>query len=340
MTTVHTGRPTQGQFEHAALIVDSDDTLDRRLVPILRNHVADAEPVLIVVSPHTERVLRDRLQGDAEALEWGASDAFYHRLGLTFEGFRRYLRRQHAEGRRVHVIAEPNVCTELDAPVDRVAAYLSYEALCNDAYAAYGCPVTCIWDSREHPTLVIEGVRSIHDHEITEQGRQPSTAFIPADDYLAARAHVTMPPAPAIVDADFTISSLHELAACRSVVRDWASSHGFFALATAEITTATSGVVDNGLQHGRPPVRLRAWHHGKTLAIQVDDHGGRPIPPDAGYRPPGHPAHGAGLWIARQLADVLLTNTNGRHTAVRMYFPYDATHWNSDDGAGFSADHS
>lgn len=332
--SVYTGRPAQGQFEHAALIVESDDTLGRLLVPILRNHVAAGESVLVVVSPHTERVLRDWLQGDAEAIEWGASDAFYQRLGLTFEGFRRYLERQHAEGRTVHVIAEPNVRTELAAPVDRVAAYLNYEALCNDVYAAYGCPVTCIWDSREHPTLVIEGVRSIHAQEITEQGLRPNATFVPAADYLAARADVVMPPAPDVVDADFTVSSVHDLASCRSAVRDWASCHGFSTLATSEITTATSEVLDNGLQHGRPPVRLRAWHHHKTLVIQVDDHGGRPIPPDAGYRPREHPAHGTGLWIARQLADVLLTNTSGGLTAVRMYFPYDATHRSRDDEAG------
>jgi hypothetical protein len=67
---------------------------------------------------------------------------------------------------------------------------------------------------------------------------------------------------------------------------------------------------------------------------------GAPSRPTPGTDHPATPGHGAGLWIARQLADVLLTSTNERQTAVRMYFPYDATHWNLDDEAGFSAGHS
>lgn len=51
------------QFTHDALTIDSDRTLDRLLVPLLRAHVAAGQPVLMVVSPHTEWVLRDRLQG-------------------------------------------------------------------------------------------------------------------------------------------------------------------------------------------------------------------------------------------------------------------------------------
>lgn len=329
----HAEQPTQAQFTHAALIIDSDDTLDRLLVPLLRTHVAAGEPVLMVVSPHTEQVVRARLQREAENLEWGAAGAFYQRLGLTFEGFRRYLQDQHAQGRLVHVIAEPDVPTELDAAVDRVAAYLSYEALCNEAYAAYGCPVTCLWDSRQHPTLVIESVRSIHDHEITEHGPQPNLTFIPTADYLAARSHVAMPPVPDTLDLNFALSSPHDLAFCRSTVAEWARSHSYSAEASIQITTATNEILTNGLQHGLPPVQLRAWHHRKTLVIQVDDPGGRPIPPDAGYRSPGHPAHHLGLWIARQLADVLLTRTTPGRTSVRMYFPYDITHWDLHDEA-------
>lgn len=324
--TIRASRITHGRFQHAALIIDSDDTLTRLLTPLLRGHVAAGEPVLMVVSPHTEWVLREALNGTADALEWGAPGTFYQRLGLAYEGFRRYLQRQHAQGRSVHVIAEPDVPTELDAPVDRVAAYLSYEAACNENYAAYGCPVTCIWDSRQHPTLVIEDVRSIHDHEITEHGRQPNSTFVPVSDYLGARAQVAMPPAPDLADADYSLSSLHELAFCRSAVTEWALSHGYSAEASSQVTAATSEIVANGLQHGQPPVRLRAWHQHKTLVIQVDDHGGRPIPPDSGYRPPGHPAHSQGLWLARQLADVLLTHTTPGQTSVRMYFPYDLTH--------------
>jgi anti-sigma regulatory factor (Ser/Thr protein kinase) len=295
-------------------------------VPVLRHHAGTGEPALVIVGPHTEHILRNRLGSTADAVEWGRTDAFYQRLGFAFETFRRYLRRQHARGRSVHVIAEPDIPTDLEAPVDRVAAYLPYEASCNDAYAGYGCPVTCIWDSRRHPTLVIEGVRSIHDHELTEEGKRRNTSFIPTHDYLSGRADVAMPPAPVDADLDFTVSDLDHLGECRAAIGGWATRHGFTEDATGQVKVATTEALTNGLQHGRPPVRLRAWHHDTTLVTQVDDHGARPIPPHAGYRPPVHTSSRVGLWVARQFADVVLTRTTTHLTTVRLYFPHALTH--------------
>jgi anti-sigma regulatory factor (Ser/Thr protein kinase) len=315
-----------GGFAHAALIVDSDRTIERTLVPLLLDHLAAREPVLMVVGAHTERAVRSFMGQRADALEWATTDTFYQRLGFTYEGFRRYLADQHARGRRVHLIAEPDMVTDLTAPIDRVAAYLVYESMCNEALAAYGCPVTCLWDSRRHPTLVIEGVRSIHDHELTEDGPQASASFIPPASYLAGRADVTMPALPSIVDVELVISATDELASARLAVEAWASGHGFSEVARKQVMAAANEVLTNGLQHGRPPVRLRCWHYGRTLIVHVEDHGAQPIPADAGYRAPGHPSQGMGLWTARQFADVLISHTDDRRTSVRMYFPFVVTH--------------
>jgi anti-sigma regulatory factor (Ser/Thr protein kinase) len=319
------------RFDHAALIVESDDTLDRLLLPVLRRHITTREPVLLVVGEHTERTLRAGLGADADALDWAHADAFYLRLGFAFDRFRRFLRRQYDDGRSVHLIAEPDIATDLDAPVDRVAAYLPYEAMCNATYAGFGCPVTCIWDSRRHPTLVIEGVRSIHDHELTEQGRLANRTFIPAPDYLAGRAQVVMPPPPPEIEGDLTLLSVHDLAGGRAVVQNWATTRGFATGAAEQVTTAVNEVLTNGLVHGRPPVRLLLWRHGNTLVVHVEDTGGGAIPPDAGYQPPAGPAPGMGLWITRQFADVVLTRTTPDLTAVRMYFPHALTHRDPDD---------
>jgi anti-sigma regulatory factor (Ser/Thr protein kinase) len=313
-------------FAHAALIVDSDRTIERTLVPLLLDHLASRVPVLLVVAPHTEQAVRYYLGARSDALEWAPTEAFYQRLGFTYERFRRYLADQQARGRGVHVIAEPDVITDLTAPVDRVAAYLSYESMCNVALAGYGCAVTCLWDSRRHPTLVIEDVRSIHDHELTEDGPVASASFVPPELYLAGRAQVAMPEPPSIVDLELVISVVSELGSARWAVETWAAGHGFADAARKQVVAATHEVLTNGLQHGAPPVRLRCWHHGRTLVVHVEDRGARPIPADAGYRAPVHPSRGMGLWTARQFADVLIAHTETRRTAVRLYFPFVVTH--------------
>jgi anti-sigma regulatory factor (Ser/Thr protein kinase) len=307
-------------FAHAALIVDSDETIERTLVPLLRGSLASREPVLMVVGAHTEKAVRRVLGEHADGLEWASQSTFYQRLGFTYEGFRRYLATQHARGRRVLLIAEPDMHTDLTEPVDRVAAYLGYESMCNEALAGYGCPVVCLWDSRRHPTLVIEGVRSIHDYELTEDGPRVNPSFIPPASYLAGRAAVAMSPAPSHVDVELVVSVVSELGSARWAVETWAAGHGFTDVARKQVASAAGEVLMNGLEHGAPPVRLRCWHHGRTLVVDIEDRGGRPIPADAGYRAPGHPSQGMGLWTARQFADVLISHTDERRTAVRMYF--------------------
>jgi len=81
-------------------------------------------------------------------------------------------------------------------------------------------------------------------------------------------------------------------------------------------------VASNGLVHGAPPVRVRGWHFASALVVQIDDAGGRAVPSTAGYYPPTmRPGSGRGLWLARQLADVVTAYTGSSVTSVRLHFP-------------------
>ncbi|HEX7744363.1 MAG TPA: sensor histidine kinase [Micromonosporaceae bacterium] len=328
MSPYRSGRRLLHDFAHAALIVDSDETLVSGLVPLLRRSLDNREPVLMVVGKQAERVVRRELGELSDRLEWKDQSAFYQRLGSAYEGFRRYLAEQHAAGRRVHVVAEPDVATESGpVPVDRVTAYLSYEAMCNEAYAEYGCPVTCLWDSRRHPALVIEGVRSVHSQELTAAGKIRNPGYVTPQDYLVARSDVPLEPPPPTVDVDRQFTNAGQLALLRAAVQTWAEDRSFAAAATDDVVLAVTEVATNGLVHGAPPVRVRAWHHADILIVQVDDSRGRRLPPAAGYRRPSlGPEGGRGLWLARQLADTVTAHTGNGCTSVRLHFPYDVTH--------------
>jgi hypothetical protein len=325
-TNDHSG----GRFDHRALIVDADDTIQRLLVPRLHRKIAAHEAVLMVVGADTAAIIRDRLGRDADALHWAPMDGFYQRLGFTYSKFLRYLREQHSRQQVVNVIAEPDTVTDPQAPVDRAVAYLGYEAMTNDMYAGYGCPITCIWHSHRHSAPIIDEVRKVHQQELSARGVVRNPGYLGPDDYLSQRAKATMTATPPVSDIDITVWHLDEMAACRAAVAGWAARHHFVPTAVRQVVAATSEVVANGLRHGRPPVRARAWSQNTTLIVHVDDPGGLSIPAQAGYRPPVGPADSAGLWVARQLADVLITHTSSGRTAVRMYFPYAVTHRNLD----------
>jgi anti-sigma regulatory factor (Ser/Thr protein kinase) len=315
-----------GRLDHYALIVDDDDTIGRVLVPQLRRRIAANEDVLMVVGAQTIDVVRERLGPDADTLMWAPADRFYQRLGFTYARFLRYLRDQHSQQRVVHLITEPDLVTVPESPVDRAAAYLGYEAVANGIFSSYGCPITCIWHCDQRTTAMIEEVRRVHPREWTAQGAVDNPEFAGLGENPVPPAQPPMTPAPAVTDIDVTVVSAHELAACRAAVARWAELNHFLPDAIRQVVAAVSEVVANGVRHGRPPVRLRGWNEDATLIVHVDDHGGVPIPAEAGYRPPTTPVHSAGLWIARQLADVLLTRSEKGLTSVRMYFPYAVTH--------------
>lgn len=309
--------PGADTFFHTALVLDAARTVETVLLPQLRRLLDAGEPVFMVVSDHTAAVVRRSLGAAGGALQWGDSAGMYQRLGFTYEGFRRHLAAEHADGRRVHVIAEPDLTAGGDDTTpSRAVEYLAYESICNDTYAPYGCPVTCLWDSRRHPPELIDQVRKVHDHELTEDGPIPSPAYVPPGDYLAGRDAAPLDDVPDSA-RDLRLGDAAELGRLRAVLRSSAGRGPFTDQAVDDIVVAATEVAANGLVHGAAPVRVRFWRHGDTFVVQADDRGGYPVPPDAGYRPPGPSAGpgGRGLWLARQLADTVSTHTSPGHTS-------------------------
>ncbi|WP_229068785.1 ATP-binding protein [Actinoplanes sp. DH11] len=318
--------PRPSPFVHTAFVVDADGDLSM-LVSDLRRSVALYDEVLVVVGDHTRSVLTDQGGDVAAAVRWDDVGKHYQRLGFAYESFRRYLADAHRARRRVHVVAEPDLVTGVDAALraDRAAAYLAYEAMCNHTYALGGAAVTCVWDSRYHPESVLRDVRTTHSHELTPAGRVPSSHYLPPERYLADHRDTVMRPPPAHVDHDITVAEVAGLTDLRSTVSGWALGHRFAGEALDDLMVAVIEVATNGLRHGGPPVRVRAWHHHDTLVVQCDDAGAGPIPVLAGYLRPdplAAVAGGRGLWLARQLADVVTVDCVPGRTSVRLHFPH------------------
>jgi hypothetical protein len=66
---------------------------------------------------------------------------------------------------------------------------------------------------------------------------------------------------------------------------------------------------------------VRAWTADQRARVQVHDRGLTPIPATAGYHRPPQEANRDGLWIARQLADVVTTHTDRGGTTITLDFP-------------------
>ena len=327
MTVDQAAEQRISEFAHSALIISADLDLPSVLGPQLHRSAGIYDEVLLVVGARTRAALaRSVADVPRGVLSWGDPASFYQRLGSAYEAFRRYLAAQHQGGRRVHVIAEPDLISTVapELRADRALAYLAYEAVCNDTYSIGRSAVTCIWDRRDYEDNVIDAVRATHAYELTRTGPVLSPHYLPPERYLAERQDAPLRPTPSHVDRDVTLGKVAELSALRSTVGAWAVEHGFAEEATEDVVVAVIEVATNGLRHGGAPVRIRAWHHDDTLLVQCDDAGNQPIPANAGYyRPNPHAAAagGCGLWLVRQLADVVIVSTAPGRTTVRLHFP-------------------
>jgi anti-sigma regulatory factor (Ser/Thr protein kinase) len=92
-----------------------------------------------------------------------------------------------------------------------------------------------------------------------------------------------------------------------------------FADRAPDLVLAVDELIANATRHGAPPVDVEAWSDGR-LVIEVRDRGsGFRAEGALPSRPPDTTAHGGrGLWIVRQLADLVEVFTGPEGTRVRM----------------------
>jgi anti-sigma regulatory factor (Ser/Thr protein kinase) len=109
-----------------------------------------------------------------------------------------------------------------------------------------------------------------------------------------------------------------EIAEVRAAVRDMAERGGF-SDREGDLVLALDEVVANAQEHGRPPIEVSCWVDGR-IVVEVTDVGGgfdrarvwETHPPEP-YGP-----RGRGLWITRQLTDLVSILSGERGTTVRI----------------------
>jgi anti-sigma regulatory factor (Ser/Thr protein kinase) len=316
MTCAERAAGGDGDALHALLLYDSEEGLRVHALPYLREGLDRGEEVMAVVSPGAQRVLRAALGDDARRVRWQAGDVSYRRLGEMFEGFRRFLAEQRAAGVAMRLLAENDTV----GTAERMAAYLRFEAMANEVYRPYGYRWACLYDTRSHSAETLRQVRQVHPRLLHHGGREIRNGdYIEPASYVARAGPLPRPPTAVQLDAVVTVPG--QLVVFRRQLRRWAEMLAGSDDAQA-ILIAVGEAVTNALEHGVPPVRVRAWTADGLVRVHVHDRGSRTIPATAGYqRPSPQLDRGYGLWIIRQLADVVTTYCDGSGTTIALDFP-------------------
>jgi anti-sigma regulatory factor (Ser/Thr protein kinase) len=109
-----------------------------------------------------------------------------------------------------------------------------------------------------------------------------------------------------------------DLSRVRALVLDRARAAGLSEGRANDLVLAVSEVAANTLRHTRSPGTLTMWHDLDEVVAEIHDEGVI-TDPLAGHRRPAPDASGGhGLWLVRQVCDLVELTSDCNGTTVRM----------------------
>ena len=306
---------------HAAAFYDSDEDLRTRALSFLRAGLDGGEAVVAVVSQRAEKIVSSALGDDAARIRWGLPGLSYQHLGRMSEAFRSYLAGRRAAGAKTRLLPEG----DLDGGplgTSRRAAYLRAEAAATQLFGGYGFPWICLYDRRRYPPELLADVARVHPQVVEAEGLVTGNAeYVEPAAYLSAHPG-PVSPVPAGVALEMKLTEVGDLAVARHRVGDAARTLGLTMADSRMAEVAAGEVLANAFRHGIMPGQVRVWGGDGAVTVRVDSGGPGDAVATAGFHPPDlDVGEGAGLWVARQLADVVAVETRPDGTIVELQFP-------------------
>jgi anti-sigma regulatory factor (Ser/Thr protein kinase) len=110
-----------------------------------------------------------------------------------------------------------------------------------------------------------------------------------------------------------------DLSRVRALVLERATAAGLSAGRASDLVLAVSEVAANTLRHTTSPGTLTMWHDRDEVVCEIHDEGVI-TDPLAGHRRPAPDASGGhGLWLVRQVCDLVELTSDSTGTTVRMH---------------------
>lgn len=309
-----TGTPPHGaaQLLHAAGFHSSPAHLVGQLVPLAQAAIGRGEAVALALAPETEAALRDAL-GAVDGLHalGPAADAGSGQTVAVARG--RELRELTRTAGPVTVLGEHR--SDLDGPDG--SFWTEFDAAVNVAMAELPVRMTCFFPEMPLHQCVLDGAHDNHPHLLVRGELRPNPRHRTPRDVLTA--HPVAP--PLLLGApDLTLAfQSWQLQDVRRAVRGVAGAAGFTDDRTEDVVLAVNEVATNAVEHGGPPAELHLWATGGGLVCEVHDTGTLADPLPGMVSPHPSEPRGRGLWISRQVCDLLHVWSDDHGTHVRVH---------------------
>jgi anti-sigma regulatory factor (Ser/Thr protein kinase) len=299
---------------HQALIYDSKDEFLSATLPFVRDGIESSEPVLVVTKQENAEPLRAALGADAGAIDFRDAEAWYSAAPRTVRAYRQYVA-EHANGKHVRVVGEP--VWEGRSPA-AVREWVRYEALVNLAFAEAPAWIVCPYDSSEVPAEIVR--RALQTHPALADETENRDYLDPVSLCAILDSAELEAPGEPHFELEFTDS----VAGVRTLVTAEAAAAGVHWERLPELVLAVNEIAGNAIRHGGGTGRIRTWTEAGSFVCEVSDSGPGIDDPLHGYLEPlGGEAEAGGLWVSRQLAELLEVRADSSGTTVRIHTALD-----------------
>jgi anti-sigma regulatory factor (Ser/Thr protein kinase) len=110
-----------------------------------------------------------------------------------------------------------------------------------------------------------------------------------------------------------------DLSQVRALVLKQAREAGLAEGRATDLVLAVSEVAANTLRHTHSSGTLAIWHNADEVVCEIHDQGLITDPQVGRHRPPPDATGGHGLWIVRQVCDLVELTSDQEGTTVRMH---------------------
>lgn len=301
---------TGPSLRHQALIYRDAQQFLAAVLPFITEGLGRGEPVLAVTTETNSGLLRHELGRAADDVQFVEPARWYTAPGRTLAACHRYVQERRPGQERVRVVGEP-VWTGW-SPLE-TAGWKRFEASLNVALAAAPAWMICSYDQRQLSPEVLADARRTHP---LLSGSDSNAEYLDPQGFCS-RWEMHLPPAP---EGRYAAQNFDgDPAPVRRFVVAQATRLGLPAGRLDDLILAVNEVATNAIRHGAGRGQVRVWRDERYLMCEVFDPGQATeglfnvVPPS----PDSEGGHG--MWITRQLCDLVEIRSRPDGTTVRLY---------------------
>ncbi|MFI0419335.1 anti-sigma factor RsbA family regulatory protein [Spongiactinospora sp. 9N601] len=294
-----------GSFAHIAAPYGSDESYLRLVLPLVGEALREGHDILVVTGQPMLDLLAEMLGEDAARVDRRLKTTWYTHPARTLTAYHEYA--EPWAKRQTLLVGEP---VWLGRKERDIREWIRYEAAINLAFADAPIVALCLYDERATPPQVLEDAMRAHPWTLNGNGLDLSRGYVPPQHFLLSGDELPFPePPPSRVVVAFTPRDLGRV---RQVVAAAGEGAGLDRDTVGSLVLSVSEIAANTVEHGGGSGSVAIWTAGSELICEIADPGGRLDLPLPGFLPPRPESpRGYGLWISRQLCDLVET----RHTA-------------------------